>query len=89
MTQRIIDSAQYKTFHLILAEQWIESCFQHNGYQSYEKFSIPPFYKLIITSSDLTPKQRNIISKIIHQNGGVLSEVFDLSVDCLITISIN
>jgi hypothetical protein len=84
---RMMSTKVYRAIGLgkpIVSSEWIQLCFRDLTNAETEPFILPKFAGCIITSSDLTPKQRTELSKYIRREGGVWSDVFDASVHCLV-----
>ena len=91
ITNRVISSKVFEACAMeipVLSQEWIHACFAKLDLVPEHTYRVKKFEGLIITCSDLTPLQRSQIAAFVRKNGGVWSEVFDSSVDCVIAHSL-
>jgi hypothetical protein len=73
----------------IVSIEWIQTCFENLSRIPFESFVMPKFAGCIITSSELTPKQRSGLSKFVKTNGGVWANAFDTTCHCVISSTLS
>ena len=91
VTNRVISSKVFEARALeipVLSQEWIHACFAKLERVPEQLGRVNKFEGLIVACSDLTPSQRVQVAAFVRKNGGVWSEVFDSSVDCVIAHSL-
>jgi hypothetical protein len=71
---RMMSTKVYQAMELgkpIVNSEWIQSCFRDLKNAATKPFILPKLAGCVITSSELTPKQRRELSKFTRDEGGV------------------
>jgi hypothetical protein len=68
----------------IVTRTWLQSCFERRVRIPLKDFLIKPFFGCKFCSSDLTPRQRSELSRLVRAGGGLWCDLFDESATFLV-----
>ena len=86
LSKRLEDAYKYNI--PIVTKDWIDSCFSSLTCFDLNRFLMPPFFGMNITSTDLSLTESKQISRLVKKNGGIWSDALSDNTTCLIAENI-